>query len=91
MADDLLSLGTLLSGKHGFAQDFIDQVIPHVGLLHVHSAFKTCRALRDAVRVFMAALPTQTFENYLPRALRPLAAAARAASNSRTSASAAPP
>ena len=68
------NLGTLLSGEHGFAQDFVDAVIPHVGLLHAHSAFKTCRALRDAVRVFMAALPTQTFENYLPRALRPLAA-----------------
>ena len=67
-------LGTLLSGEHGFAQDFIDNVIPHVGLLHVHRAFKTCRALRDAVRAYMAALPTQTFENYLPRALRPLAA-----------------
>ena len=74
MADELLSLGTLLSGEHGFAQDFVDAVIPHVGLLHAHSAFKTCRALRDAVRAFMAALPTQTFENYLPRALRPLAA-----------------
>ena len=47
-------LGTLLSGEHGFAQDFIDNVIPHVGLLHVHRAFKTCRALRDAVRAYMA-------------------------------------
>ena len=74
LRNSLSELGTLLSGEHGFATDFVDAVIPHVGLLHVHSAFKTCRALRDAVRVFMAALPTQTFENYLPRALRPLAA-----------------
>ena len=30
LRNSLSELGTLLSGEHGFAQDFVDAVIPHV-------------------------------------------------------------